>query len=617
MKEKLKLLVVDDESDNLDLLYRTFRQDFQIFTAKSGAEALNILDTQGEMAIIISDQRMPGMTGTELLSLTVERFPDTIRMVLTGYTDVEDLVSAINSGKVFRYITKPWNPRKLREAVAQAAETYSILKKRTLALSRALGQEAVINRIMSAVRGSLDYDNTLKAVVTVLGQAFESDFAILYPAEVPQDIKQNEAFPTYQPTLSRDTFAQDASTQDASAQDTSEGISLTPLKTLLNHLPPVAHCLKPSSEFVVVAGQPIARIVVPFLDKDTSVATVCLYRETPDSHWADAAIDLLENVSDQVALAILHAKLYQQLQRQSQKMRAELEVARQVQSNLLHQSWPETPGVKIQARCQPAREVGGDFFEVFMHPQGDIWLAVGDVSGKGVPAALFMASAISVLRRELAQEKSPAPERVMSNLNHSLLNDLVSNNCFITMVLIRYREKARQLVYANAGHVYPVVWSHKKTVAQRERTSGERTSGERELETREPKTEGQAKNQNGTSSVDQLVEPIYLDTRGIPLGILPNWEAPSGRLQLAAGDIVLLTSDGITEATVSPMASHGRGSNQIESNSCSMLNQKGLWNFLQAQPADLDLDALLSYIRMPEGEQEDDQTILSLEVTSC
>jgi serine phosphatase RsbU (regulator of sigma subunit) len=244
---------------------------------------------------------------------------------------------------------------------------------------------------------------------------------------------------------------------------------------------------------------------------------------------------------------------------------------------LLHQSWPELPGIKIQARCQPAREVGGDFFEVFMHPQGDIWLAVGDVSGKGVPAALFMASAISVLRRELAQEKSPDPDKVMRNLNESLSNDLMSNNCFITMALIRYSEKTNQLVYANAGHVYPIVWSHRALVASRTHSG-------------------------------IAVQPTYLDVRGVPLGILPIWKAQAGTLQLTDGDIVLLTSDGITEATVPDHLGNG---------SCSMLNQEGLWAFLQQQPAELNLDQLLAYIHLPEGEQEDDQTILSLEVTSC
>lgn len=568
MEEKLKLLVVDDELDNLDLLYRTFRRDFRVFKAKSGAEALELLEEKGEMAIIISDQRMPKMNGTEFLSRTVESYPDTIRMVLTGYTDVEDLVSAINSGKVFKYITKPWNPRKLKDVIVQAAETYRVIKQRTHVLSRALSQESLSNSIMSAVRGSLDYGSTLQTVVKALGEAFNADFAILYPLEILQGVSSDQAIPTYQPSLL--TAMSDTEQSNTSHYN---------LFSDLENLPALPSELAITARSVEVAQKTVSRIVVPLLDKENVIATVCLYRNVEDKDWASNAVDLLENVSDQVALAILHARLYQQIHRQSLQMRAELDVARKIQTNLLHQSWPETPGLRIQARCQPAREVGGDFFEVFMHPQGDIWLAVGDVSGKGVPAALFMASAISVLRRELAQEKSPDPEKVMSNLNHSLSNDLMSNNCFITMALIRYSAKTGQLVYANAGHVYPVVWSHQEMVAKREEHDN---------------TDG--------------VEPTYLDVRGVPLGILPMWKAASGTLQLAAGDVVLLTSDGITEATVPSCKGSG---------SCSMLNQEGLWDFLQQQPADLNLDNLLSYIHLPEGEQEDDQTILSLEVTSC
>ena len=107
--KKLKLLVVDDEPDNLDLLYRTFRRDFKVYKADSAFIAMDVLEAEGEMALIISDQRMPEMNGTEFLGKTFEIFPNTVRILLTGYTDVEDLVEAINSGKVFKYITKPWN----------------------------------------------------------------------------------------------------------------------------------------------------------------------------------------------------------------------------------------------------------------------------------------------------------------------------------------------------------------------------------------------------------------------------------------------------------------------------------------------------------------------------
>lgn len=560
MEEKLKLLVVDDEPDNLDLLYRTFRRDFTVFRAKSGTEALDLLDKEGEMAIIISDQRMPKMNGTELLSRTVERFPDTIRMVLTGYTDVEDLVSAINSGKVFKYITKPWNSRKLKEVVAQASETYQAIKQRTRALSRALRQESLSNSIMAAVRGSLDYDSTLQTIVEALGTTFDADLAVICPTRPASSVQ--DSFDSIVYRAEKDP-----------SQPTLERI----FEQVLTNLTTLTASEEIAADSITVEETPIERIVVPLLDNGTVVATIYLYKASDGKGWAHGSVELLKQVSGQMALAISHAKLYQQIHLQSVKMRAELEVARKIQSNLLHQSWPEIPGIRIQARCQPAREVGGDFFEVFMHPQGDIWLAVGDVSGKGVPAALFMASAISVLRRELSQEKSPDPHQVMSNLNESLANDLISNNCFITMALIRYSAKTGQLVYANAGHVYPVVWSHRNLVAGRE------------------------------ADAETGVEPTYLNVRGVPLGILPDWKAASGELSLTDGDIVLLTSDGITEATVP----------NCQGNGSSMLNQEGLWNFLQQQPADLNLDNLLSYIHLPEGEQEDDQTILSLEVTSC
>ncbi len=165
----------------------------------------------------------------------------------------------------------------------------------------------------------------------------------------------------------------------------------------------------------------------------------------------------------------------------------------------------------------------------------------------------------------------------MQNLNAILSEDLTSNNCFITMVLARYTPSSRQLVYANAGHIYPLVWSH-RTVAKKAALS--QASG---------------------------VDPQFLKTRGVPLGILPIWKAKSGSIFLESGDVFLLTSDGITEATVTKIDSNGQ-------KTTAMLQQEGLWKILQQEPSPLDLSLLLSRVRGDSQEQEDDQTILSLEV---
>lgn len=123
-----KIMIVDDESANLRLLARLFRREHQVVTAESGAEALALLE-QHEIALLITDQRMPGMTGIELLKRVAVARPNTVRIILTGYTDTQSLVEAINCGQVYRFITKPWNNDDLRATVARALEHYEVTRR--------------------------------------------------------------------------------------------------------------------------------------------------------------------------------------------------------------------------------------------------------------------------------------------------------------------------------------------------------------------------------------------------------------------------------------------------------------------------------------------------------
>ena len=178
-RKKPKMLVVDDEPDNLDLLYRTFRRDFRVFKANSGLNALEVLAEEGEVAVIISDQRMPEMKGTEFLSKTVPEFPDTVRIILTGFTDVEDLVDAINSGQVYKYITKPWDPNELKAVVERATETYAVLKQRTEELNRAQAQTKILATIAQVAQVHDTPESCLEPIAQVFGEGFASDICIL------------------------------------------------------------------------------------------------------------------------------------------------------------------------------------------------------------------------------------------------------------------------------------------------------------------------------------------------------------------------------------------------------------------------------------------------------
>jgi two-component system response regulator HupR/HoxA len=127
-KRKYELLLVDDELANLQKLQRTFMGQYNVHLAQAGQEALQIL-RQIPMDAIITDQKMPNMTGMEFLELSQKSFPNVVRIVLTGFTDVADLIEAINTGKVHKYITKPWEPDDLRLAVQDALEKMELVRE--------------------------------------------------------------------------------------------------------------------------------------------------------------------------------------------------------------------------------------------------------------------------------------------------------------------------------------------------------------------------------------------------------------------------------------------------------------------------------------------------------
>lgn len=120
---KPPILIVDDEPDVLFSLKGLLRHDFQLHTAESGEEALRILQ-QHSIHVIMTDQRMPGMTGTELMQHARAEFPEAVRIVFTGYADIKAVVEAINSGGLYKYITKPWDPDELIATLHRAAKRY-------------------------------------------------------------------------------------------------------------------------------------------------------------------------------------------------------------------------------------------------------------------------------------------------------------------------------------------------------------------------------------------------------------------------------------------------------------------------------------------------------------
>ncbi len=120
------ILAVDDEPANLRMLERLFRREHRVLTANSGEEALALLKKE-HVSLIITDQRMPGMSGTEMLRESMHSSPDSIKIILTGYTDVAALTEAINTTRVYKFVSKPWDPITLKQTVQDAFREHGML----------------------------------------------------------------------------------------------------------------------------------------------------------------------------------------------------------------------------------------------------------------------------------------------------------------------------------------------------------------------------------------------------------------------------------------------------------------------------------------------------------
>ena len=334
-KNKPKILLVDDEASNLELLHRTLYRDYEVFQANNGLQALEILATVSDIAVIVSDQRMPLMSGTELLSLTATQYPDIIRIILTAYTDVEDLVEAINSGKVFKYVTKPWKTDELRTLVSQAVDTHNVLKARTTELCRTLRQESLLNAVINTIRSRTSEAEILQTIVETVGQIFDVSYCILrplhdgrladewylyqnkknQPIEVRGKKKENKVRMTAE-TAGLSPLSSDA---DIPERLLAETIWETTDIQVINDVATDALFQEMTPE-VAQRRQTYAALdirsslVVPLMFRLDALAILALHQCGQPRIWKDDEVQLGFMVADQASLSLSQVRAYEQVQ---------------------------------------------------------------------------------------------------------------------------------------------------------------------------------------------------------------------------------------------------------------------------------------------------------------
>ena len=249
------------------------------------------------------------------------------------------------------------------------------------------------------------------------------------------------------------------------------------------------------------------KVVVPLINQGELMGLIHLGPRLSDQDYSGDDFRLLDNLATQTAPALRVAQLVRERQREAQereRIQHELKVAQLIQQTLLPKEAPRLAGWHLSTYYQPAREVGGDFYEFFEFPDGKLAMTVADVTDKGVPAALVMATTRSILRA--AAERLVSPGKVLERVNEILCPE-IPPNMFVTCFYVLLDPATGELSYANAGHDLPYI---------------------RKADPKHPVEE--------------------LRARGMPLGLMQGMNYEELETSLDIGDSLLLYSDGLVEA---------------------------------------------------------------------
>jgi sigma-B regulation protein RsbU (phosphoserine phosphatase) len=252
--------------------------------------------------------------------------------------------------------------------------------------------------------------------------------------------------------------------------------------------------------YIMVNPETRSEMAVPLIYRDRLIGVLDL-ESSHRAYFNDEHVRIFSTLAPQIAIAIENARLYERVARSESRMERDLERAREIQLHLMPALCPVIPGLEVCARFLPARELGGDLYDFLSYGKDRHVLAVGDVSGKGAPAALYGAMTIGILR-SLAPLKPAAPD-MLRQLNVMLLERRIEGH-FVTLAYSIWEPKTRTLRMSNAGMPLPLLVRHGK------------------------------------------VRPIRAE--GVPLGLLEHTEYQETSVRLEKGDLLALFSDGLVEA---------------------------------------------------------------------
>lgn len=361
---------------------------------------------------------------------------------------------------------------RLYQNMREQAHTLSLLHEASRELSSILDRSALLRKVADLVQRHIDYDLFSVLLWNERTQELEPSFSV---SREGLDVSFNRTIP-----LGYGLCGTAAALKQ-------------PLRIPNVHLDPrFVSCV---SELDVNS-----ELVVPLVFKDQLIGVVDLESARYNA-FTQRQQQLLSTLGSALAIALENARLYEKLQAEENKLETDLRTAREVQRQLLPKATPWIPGLQVAVAYQPARYLGGDFYDFLPYGEGRVAIAVGDVSGKGTSAALFGSLAIGTLR-EYVVGRQLRPARILRDMNRKL-GGAGFDRRFVAMAFAVYEADNRRLSIANSGLPYPLLVRGRK------------------------------------------VTPI--EVGGVPLGLLPDREYSKVVLDLQPGDAVVIASDGIED----------------------------------------------------------------------
>ncbi len=500
--KKYFALCVDDDQAVLNQLAAQLEEHFQYFCefeyAESAEEGLSLyreLTGQGHRIwLVISDQVMPGMLGDTFLATIHEIDRQTIKVLLTGQAGLADTVKAINHAGLNYYIEKPWEKRDLVMILDRLRTQYEItIAQRIMAIEREkwLKELSILYDMNLLFASSIDLKETLNTVFYNMLNVIQAEAGSIFLAE--------ESSNTLVCRICQGP-------KNITGVHVPFGTGIVGHVAQTRQIDVTSDVKQDKRHFGLIdeqsGFQTKSMVSLPLVSNDELLGVIQVINKRGGKVFSQDDINLLQSLSSGAALAIQNAKYSQRLL-QEERIRSELLIAHQIQQGILPDAFEGHPDIHFEALNLPAKDVGGDFYDYFPVSADEFGFMLGDVCGKGVPAAIFMASARSIIKSQSLAD--PEPCHVMQLANRLIAED-AKHGIFVTVFYGVYHTKTRLLRFLNAGHTLPLIY------------------------------------RASTSSCASLFSSNF------PLGVFDPFSFQQNVIQLEKGDTLILYTDGVSEA---------------------------------------------------------------------